>query len=216
MKKSKLTLILQLLLIISILALVGVVAYDYYEGNQTEKNVDDILKQLDDQIVINISEQGGQENQNNTTDVQVGQGVTNTQVKGTATINNYVVYGKIEISSVGLKYPILEYNASTLKNSICNLSGKQINGTGNLCIAGHNTSNGTLFGKLKKVKCGDIIEITNVYGKKYKYIVYSITAVEPNDNSLLGPSERPIVTLITCTNSAKQRLIVQGQLLGEN
>lgn len=216
MKKSKLTLILQILLIISILALVGVVAYDYYEGNQTEKNVDDILKQLDDQIVINISEQGGQENQNNTTDVQVGQGVTNTQVKGTATINNYVVYGKIEISSVGLKYPILEYNASTLKNSICNLSGKQINGTGNLCIAGHNTSNGTLFGKLKKVKCGDIIEITNVYGKKYKYIVYSITAVEPNDNSLLGPSERPIVTLITCTNSAKQRLIVQGQLLGEN
>lgn len=216
MKKSKLTLILQIVLIISILALVGVVAYDYYEGNQTEKNVDDILKQLDDQIVINISEQGGQENQNNTTDVQVGQGVTNTQVKGTATINNYVVYGKIEISSVGLKYPILEYNASTLKNSICNLSGKQINGTGNLCIAGHNTSNGTLFGKLKKVKCGDIIEITNVYGKKYKYIVYSITAVEPNDNSLLGPSESPIVTLITCTNSAKQRLIVQGQLLGEN
>ena len=45
MKKSKLTLILQILLIISILALVGVVAYDYYEGNQTEKNVDDILKQ---------------------------------------------------------------------------------------------------------------------------------------------------------------------------
>lgn len=216
MKKSKLTIILQILLIIAILALVGVVAYDYYQGNQTEKNVDDILKQLDNQIVINMAEENDLEGQNNSSDVQVGQGVSNTKTKGTAIINNYVVYGKIEISSVGLKYPILEYNEATLKNSICNLSSRQIDGTGNLCIAGHNTSNGTLFGKLKKVKCGDIIEVTNVYGKKYKYIVYSITAVEPDDNSLLAPSEKPIVTLITCTNSAKQRLIVQGQLLGDN
>lgn len=214
MEKNKLTLVLQILLILAILVLAGVIGYDFYQGKQTNKNVDDILKQLDNQIVINISE--GKTLENETSDLQIGEGgVTNTKTRGTTTINNYVVYGKIEVPNVGIRYPILEYNTNTLKNSICNLSNSQINGKGNLCIAGHNTSNGTLFGKLKKVKCGDIIEVTNIYGKKYKYIVYSITAVQPNDNSLLAPTEESTVTLVTCTNSARQRLVVRGQLVSE-
>lgn len=210
MNKNKVIIVVGILLIVTILILIGIATYDFYQGKQIEKDVDNILKQLDEQIEIN-------------TNVRTQDPITNTideenninETNGTILINDYAIYGKIQISSVGIKYHIVEYNDKNLKNNICNLANMPINGTGNLCIAGHNTSNGTLFGKLKKVKCGDIVEVTNVYGQKYKYIIYSITSVEPEDNSLMQTSEQPIITLLTCTNSAKQRLVVQGQLIGE-
>lgn len=212
MKNSKVTIILEILLIIVVFVFIGVVLYDFYEGEKTDKNVEEILMQLDKEIEINTNEQSvvndEETNQNNE--------ITDSKIQGTVSINNSIVYGKIEIPSIKLKYPILEYNENNLKNSICNLSGTSINGTGNLSIAGHNTSNGRLFGKLRNVKSGDIIEVTNIYGQKFKYLVFKTTKVDKDDNSLLKFSSDPIITLVTCTNSAKQRLIVQGQLISQN
>lgn len=212
MKNSKVTIILEILLIIVVFIFIGVVLYDFYEGEKTDKNVEEILMQLDKEIEINTNEQSvvndEETNQNNE--------ITDSKIQGTVSINNSIVYGKIEIPSIKLKYPILEYNENNLKNSICNLSGTSINGTGNLSIAGHNTSNGRLFGKLRNVKSGDIIEVTNIYGQKFKYLVFKTTKVDKDDNSLLKFSSDPIITLVTCTNSAKQRLIVQGQLISQN
>lgn len=209
MRKDKVTIVLTALLILVLLALLGVFGYDLYQAKKTEKNVEDVLKKLDEIIVINMSENSDGEN---SADLNANDN-TDTQNKGAVTINNYIVYGKIEIPSVGIKYPVVEFNYDTLKYNVCNISKTPINGTSNLCLAGHNTSNGSLFGKLKRVKNGDIIEVTNIYGKRYTYIIYSITAVNPEDNSLLAPTEKPIVSLITCTNGDRQRLIVQGQLL---
>jgi sortase A len=212
MKNSKLTLILEILLIIVVFVFIGVVLYDFYEGKNTDKNVEEILIQLDKEIEINTNEISGINNEK----LEVNDEKIDAKIQGTVSINSSIVYGKIEIPSIRLKYPILEYNEKNLKNSICNLSGTSINGTGNLSIAGHNTSNGRLFGKLRNVKSGDIIEVTNIYGQKYKYLVFKTTKVDKDDNSLLKFSSEPIITLVTCTNSAKQRLIVQGQLISQN
>lgn len=201
MKKNKVTIILYVLLIIAIALLIFVFAKDIFQSHKTEEINNSILEQLEQEIKIY--------NKENSTET------ANNQHNNSIVINNYTVYGKIEISSVGIKYPILEYNDETLKNNICTLLNKPIDGTGNLCIAGNNTSNGTLFGKLKKIKSGDIVEITNVNGEKFKYKVYNITVVQPNDNSLFAVTDNSIVTLITCTNSAKQRLVVQAELIIE-
>lgn len=202
MKKNKVIIILYILLIIAIALLIFVFVKDIYQSYKTEEINNSVLEKLEQEIKIN--------NQENTTEIKDSQVNNNSTV-----INNYTVYGKIEISSVGIKYPILEYNDQTLKNSICTLLNKPIDGTGNLCLAGHNTSNGTLFGKLKKVKSGDIVKITNINGEIFRYKIYNITVVQPNDNSLLAFIDNSIVTLITCTNSAKQRLVVQGELINE-
>ncbi len=215
--KNRLTLILEILLFLIVIVFIGVVVFDIYQGKQTDKNVKDILDKLDEQIAINTIETPNIEisNTDKTSDSDKISNTENKNIKGTLSVNNSIVYGKIEIPSINLKYPILEYNDYNLKNSICNLSGSLINGTGNLCIAGHNTSNGRLFGKLRNVKSGDIIDVTNIYGQNFKYLVFKTTKVDKDDNSLLKHSSDSIITLITCTNSAKQRLIVQGQLISQ-
>lgn len=210
MKKNKLAIILKIALAVIIIILIGVVGYDLYQAYKTQKNVEDILQQLNEQIEINIKSSKEIESTNTPNNE-----VTNNEQVNTnkAVINNYIVYGKIEIPSVKIKYPILEYNKETLKNNICSLINKPIDGTGNLCLAGHNSSNGTLFGKLKKVKNGDIVKITNVNGEVYEYSVNNITIVQPEDNSLLHTSDDSIVTLLTCTNNGRQRLVVQAKLI---
>ena len=40
--------------------------------------------------------------------------------------------------------------------------GNSVNDFGNLSIAGHNNYDGTMFGKTKKLKIGDIVELTDL------------------------------------------------------
>ena len=58
---------------------------------------------------------------------------------------------------------------------------------------------------------GDIVEITDLAGKTLKYRAYDIYTVDPSDTrctSQLTQGKKE-VTLITCTNDAKQRVIVK-------
>ncbi|KXA05032.1 sortase domain-bontaining protein, partial [Clostridium perfringens] len=53
------------------------------------------------------------------------------------------------------------------------------------------------------------------YGNKiFKYKISQKEIVEPNDSSLLTQDlSKKEITLITCTNRAKQRLILKGELV---
>ncbi|KAB8118511.1 class D sortase, partial [Clostridium perfringens] len=84
---------------------------------------------------------------------------------------------------------------------------------GNTILAGHNNMAGSIFKNLYKVKVGDIVEVQ--YGNKiFKYKIYQKEIVEPNDSSLLTQDlSKKEITLITCTNRAKQRLILKGELI---
>ena len=58
---------------------------------------------------------------------------------------------------------------------------------------------------------GDIVEITDLSGNTVKYQAYDIYTVDPTDTrctSQLTQGKRE-VTLITCTNDTKQRVIVK-------
>ena len=132
----------------------------------------------------------------------------------------YKVIGTVKIEKIGIEYPILEIGnidpesaKKPMKLSIIKYWGGNVNDYGNLSIAGHNNKNGTMFGKTKKLKKGDIVELTDLTGRTVKYSIYEIFVTNPNDISILLPKDEQIreVTLITCTNGNKERLILKAK-----
>lgn len=135
-------------------------------------------------------------------------------------INGYKVIGIIKISKIGIEYPILDidtYNPEETKEpmrySIVKYWGNQINSYGNVSIAGHNNYDGTMFGKTKKLQIGDVVELTDLKNKKIQYSIYDIFITDPNDITILQTKDENIreVTLITCTNGNKERLILKAR-----
>ena len=128
--------------------------------------------------------------------------------------------GIVKIPKINLEYPILEIGSidpesakAPMKISIIKYWGENVNDYGNLSIAGHNNKDGTMFGKTKKLEIGDIIELTDLKGQTIQYSIYDIFVTDPNDVSILLPKDEVIreVTLITCTNGNKQRLILKAK-----
>ena len=85
------------------------------------------------------------------------------------------------------------------------------NQVGNFCIVGHNNHNNNQFSKLDELENGDAVEILNTNGKSCYYEVYDKYIVEPTDLSCTSQETngKKEVTLITCTNDSKKRLIVK-------
>ena len=100
-----------------------------------------------------------------------------------------------------------------MKISIVKYWGDQVNDYGNLSIAGHNNYNGTMFGKTKKLAIGDQVELTDLTNRTITYQIYDIFVTDPNDVSILQTKDKTVreVTLITCTNGNKQRLILKAR-----
>lgn len=86
---------------------------------------------------------------------------------------------------------------------------------GNLVVASHVSGPVPVFENIHKLKKGD--EIKYYYkGKTYTYIVNKKFIVEPTQVEILdyAPGERKI-TIFTCTNRGKQRMVVQGEFKSE-
>ena len=71
-----------------------------------------------------------------------------------------------------------------------------------------------MFGKLHKLKNGDKAELTDLSGNTLKYQVYNKYVVEPTDTRCTSQlsawnMQKRELTLITCTNGGKQRLVVK-------
>ena len=132
----------------------------------------------------------------------------------------YKIIGIVKIPKINIEYPILDIGdidpesaKAPMKISIIKYWGENVNDYGNLSIAGHNNKSGTMFGKTKNLTNGDIVELTDLKGQTIQYSIYSIFVTDPNDVSILLPKEEKIreVTLITCTNGNKQRLILKAR-----
>ena len=127
--------------------------------------------------------------------------------------NNPGIIGILKISSINLKAPIvngeenLNYVVAKYKNS------PNFGENGNTILAAHNNMKGSIFRNLYKVKIGDTIEVQKD-NEVFKYKITQREIVEPNDPSLLTQDlSKKEITLITCTNRAKQRLILKGELI---
>lgn len=136
------------------------------------------------------------------------------------TMNGYKVIGIVKIPKIQIEYPILDletYNPEETKEpmkiSIVKYWGGKVNEYGNLSIAGHNNYDGTMFGKTKNLEIGDMVELTDLENNTISYQIYDKFVTDPNDVTILETKDESIreVTLITCTNGNKNRLILKAK-----
>ena len=127
--------------------------------------------------------------------------------------NKYTTEAVLSYPKLGIDYPVLSNESDKLlKVSLCKYWGPQPNEIGNYCIVGHNYKSGRMFGKLSMASNGDEVTLKSK-NKSVKYKVYNMYKVEPTDvscTSQLTNGKREI-TLITCTNFGKQRLVVKAR-----
>ena len=138
----------------------------------------------------------------------------------------YVTDGKITIPKLGIEYGILDGETDSvseteelLRMSPVKFHGPEINTVGNYCIVGHNYRNKRFFSKVPTLVNGDIIQITDFTNSKtVEYEVYDKYNVVPEDVSCTSQNTdgRTEITLITCTDDSKERVIVKARAIWSN
>lgn len=121
----------------------------------------------------------------------------------------------VRIPKISLDVPVFEdTNELTLNRGLGRIIGTaHLGQPGNLGLAGHR--DGFLRG-LKDVQLGDTIELA-LPQQTDSYTVTRIQIVNPDDVSVLSPTQTPTLTLVTCypfyfVGSAPQRYIVTAAL----
>ena len=138
--------------------------------------------------------------------------------KTSASGYRYKIIATVQIPKINIQYTVvqgetgsLEETEALLKSSPVKYHGYDPNEVGNFCIVGHNYRNSRFFSKVPNLVVGDIVKLTDLTGRTIDYEVYDKHTVDPNDTrdttQLTGG--RKEVTLITCTNDSKLRVIVR-------
>ena len=131
----------------------------------------------------------------------------------TANGTPYMVDSILNIPVLNIKYTVLsDSNNELLKISLNKFWGGEPNAVGNYCIVGHNYDGKDIFfGKLHKINNGDVVELQDKTGKIIKYEVYKKYIVQPDDVACTSQltNGKKEMTLITCADGGKTRLIVK-------
>lgn len=223
MKKKKIIYKLEFFLSVFLICLLfSYYIYAEYDRNKIEQTSQEILAELkvvqedktvkeaknSDVIVVVLD---AQEEQNHEEEEQKTP-VINTTTKVSTDGVKYMPEAILKIPKINLEYAVLSATSTDLLFvSLNKYWGPDPNEIGNYCIVGHYYESGKMFGNLHKLQNGDIAELTDLYGKTVKYQIYHKMVVEPNDTrctSQLTSGKREL-TLITCTNYGKQRLVLK-------
>lgn len=173
----------------------------------SEMNSDNTIKKADsdDIMVIMVNDEKQDESEVNENEISSSY----TALDGT----NYSIDARIRIPSIGIEYPVLsETSDELLKISVNKYwAPNGANEVGNYCIVGHNYRNGKMFGRLHELANGDRVELEDLTGRKVTYQVYNKYVVKPTDTRCTSQKTngKKELTLITCTNYGKERLIVK-------
>ena len=176
----------------------------------SEMNSDSTIKKADNNDVMVIMVDGEQQEEIvNTTETVNEVPSSYTSSDGT----NYSIDSRIRIPSICIEYPVLsETSDRLLEISVNKYWGPNgANEIGNYCIVGHNYRNGKMFGRLHELVNGDTVELEDLMGRKITYKVYNKYVVKPTDTRCTSQKTngKKELTLITCTNYGKERLIVK-------
>lgn len=188
-KKSSLCIAFGLLLLVSALMLTGYNSFIQFKaGKATEKIFDRLI-----QVKEKTPEETFPYSENPNVQMPV------------VTVNEYECIGTLEISSLKLKLPVMsEWDYSKLRVSPCRYTGSVYED--NLIICAHNYKNH--FGKIKKLKIGDLLSFTDMNGNIFRYKVCDKETVNPHipENITDGNWD---LTLFTCTASGASRVAVR-------
>jgi sortase A len=122
----------------------------------------------------------------------------------------------LQIPALQLRVPVLAGTDDlTLDRGVGHIEGTPGPGSdGNIGIAGHRDG---FFRSLQNIHTGDAIELILEHNTN-TYAVDETLVVPPEDVSVLGPREKPSLTLVTCypfyfVGSAPKRFIVHASIL---
>ena len=230
-RKKKIYKVEFFLSIFLVLILMSAYIYAEYDRNKSEEVSQEILANIDlpqedttvaknDVLVIVLDDEQQSEELNQKVEekpVEVKKEVQTTQ-EG----YRYATIATINIPKIGVQYPILdgetdsvEETEKLLKMSPVKFWGPEPNEVGNFCIVGHNYRDTRFFSKVPTLENGDLIEITDLSGKTINYQVYNKYEVVPEDTSCTSQltDGKKEITLITCTNDNKHRVIVKARAI---
>ena len=220
-KKRKVYKIIFILCLILVIILAGYYVVAEYDKNQKEQISREILTQMngdnttvEERVIVVALDNDNEENEEIPI-IDLPSTTSNTiNSEITANGQSYTTEAILDYPKLGINYPVLsEETDELLKISLCKYWGPNPNKVGNYVIVGHNYKNGKMFGKLSSAEIGDEINLKDLNGETVTYSVYNKYVVEPTDvscTSQLTNGQREI-TLITCTNYGKQRLVVKAR-----
>ncbi len=226
MKRKKLMYKLEFFLSVFLICLLfSYYIYAEYDRNKSEQvsqqilaslkyNKDTTIKEPEDNAPIVVILDIGQEEeaQQEAQTQQEEQQETQTYVSEDGV--EYTTEAVLKIPAINIEYPVLSTTSPELLYVSLNKywpENLKPNEIGNYCIVGHYYESGKMFGKLHKLKNGDKAELTDMSGNTVTYQVYDKFVVEPTDTRCTSQltNGRRELTLITCTNHGKQRLVVK-------
>ena len=204
--------------VVVVVVLSSYYAYSEYNIRKAEKMSQELLQGThfsndntiveDDQLVIALNDDATEIPQEVVTEKK-----KNANVYTAASGAQYTIDSVLNIPSLGINYPVLsDTSDELLKISLNKFWGCEPNEVGNYCIVGHNyDGKDILFGKLNRIKNGDIVELEDPSGRTLSYKVYNIFIVEPSDVACTSQltNGKKEMTLITCAEGGRRRLIVK-------
>lgn len=218
MFESKYSNVLTILLIISIIIILGVILFFGFrliKNNAIKSDAEDAVDQFQGQI--NGVDNTTTDKNEVTNEIAPIIGIeniiadNNNSNTNTSTYKGFPMVGTIEIPKTNLKCPILQdASPRAIEVAVGIYDGPGLNKIGNTTIAGHNYRNGTFFSNNKKLVNGDKIYITDESGKKVTYVIYNTYVTTPEDSTYLerDTEGKREISLTTCTDDAKSRLII--------
>lgn len=147
----------------------------------------------------------------------------------------YYTAGIVNIPRLKIKYAVIdtiadkpiaeEADAESIFEELLRISpvkfwGPNPNQIGNYCIVGHNYTSAwnqslrnKFFSHLDEIKMGDKIELTGLSGEVVTYEVYDYIVVAPTNTDATSQrtNGKRELTLITCTDDVRGRIIVKAR-----
>ena len=206
--------------VILVVILSGYYIYQEYDKYRNEKlsqdilanvNIDDyqddtVLSNEGDLLVVMLSDNDDIDPEN------IDTPAFSTEIQTTASGTKYSTIAIVNIPKINVNYPVLSQASDELLKIAPNkFWGPNPNEVGNFCIVAHNYRSTKFFSKVPTLENGDIVELTDLSGRTLKYSVYDKYNVDPEDVACTSQltNGKKEVTLITCTNDSKQRVIVK-------
>lgn len=224
-----------LLSIFLVCILVSLCIYAEYDRNKNEETSQEIMSEFNtdaqedttiakNNILVVVLDDANQTNDTDSNDNALQKNKQNGGSKKTVQTTSegyrYSTVATINIPKINLQYPILDGETDSeaetealLKISPTKFWGADPNEVGNFCIVGHNYRNSRFFSKVPSLVNGDIIEITDTSGNTLRYSIYNKYEVVPEDLSCTSQltNGKKEITLITCTNDSKMRVIIKAR-----
>lgn len=215
-KYSKVLTVLLIVVIIGIVGLLGYLGYSlytkYFLDEDTAKFMDTAFN-ANNITSIDTNTASGDLNSlldvNAITTTTADNGDTSKKFKG------FDVVGAIEIPKTNVNLPILkQMGPKAMNTAVVMQYGPGPNKVGNTVIAGHNYRNGQFFSNNYKLENGDTIYITDNNGQRLRYTIYNKYETTPEDADYMerDTGGKPEISLTTCTDDSKARIIIWAKL----